>query len=585
MHRLSHRARSAGLLSLLVIALAACSQGGSGASASGNDRWVKYVADFTESYFKAHQDFAVNAGRHEFDGQMPATSAAGIAAEIERLRDERRKAVGFFESNLSAEERLQRDYVVAVIDRDLFWLAAARQPFWNPAFYVNALEPSPYIERNYAGPEVRLAAFTKYATEVPRVAADARANLAMPMAATLLNYGIDSFGGLADYFEKDVPAAFATVTDTKLKSDFAVANGRAIAAMRDLAAYLKTQLPTATRSFALGPELFAKMVHDTEGVDLSLEQLENAGRADLERNLQALREACVDFLKGKTVEDCVAKASARKPAAGTVEAARAQLPKLRAFIVEHDLVSIPGTEEAQVAEAPPYARSNFAFINIPGPFEKNLPSVYNVAPPDSKWSAAEQAGYIPSESALLFTSVHEVWPGHFLQFLHSNRASWQFGRLFVGYAFAEGWAHYSEEMMWEAGLGAGDPALHIGQLQQALTRNVRYLCALSIHARGLAPADCDKMFREQAFRDPGNARQQAARGVYDPAYLNYTLGKLMIRKLRADWIASRGGRAAWKQFHDQFLSYGGPPVPLVRRQMLGNNSGDVLELAKPGQSY
>jgi len=580
---LNSRTTSAGLLSLLVLALAACSQSGPSVSRGGNERFAKYVDDFTESYLQAHQDFAVNAGRHEFDGQIPATSAAGIAAEIERLRGERRKAVAFFESNLSAEERFQRDYVVAVIDKDLYWLDAARRPFWNPAFYVDVLEPSPYIQRNYASADVRMAAFTKYANEVPRVAADARANLAMPMARTLLNYGIDSFGGLADYFEKDVPAAFASVTDPKLKADFAAANAKAITAMRDLTAYLKTQLPSALPSFALGPDLFAKMVHDTEGVDLTLEQLENAGRADLERNLQALREACVDFLKGKTLAECVAKVSARKPAGGTVEAARAQLPKLRAFIVEHDLVSIPGAEQAEVAEAPPYGRSNFAFINIPGPYEKNLPSVYNVAPPDTAWSAAEQAAYIPSESALFFTSVHEVWPGHFLQFLHSNRASWRFGQLFVGYAFAEGWAHYSEEMMWEAGLGAGDPAMHIGQLQQALTRNVRYLCAISIHARGRPPADCDTMFREQAFRDAGNARQQAARGVYDPAYLNYTLGKLMIRKLRSDWTASRGGRAAWKQFHDQFLSYGGPPVPLVRRQMLGNGSGDVLELPKAAQ--
>ena len=579
-HRSSCRASFAGLVTLLVAVLAACSHGGSGAANSGDDRWQQYVDAFTESYFKAHPDFAVNAGRHEFDGQMPATSATGIAAEIERLRGARGQAVAFFESSLSAEERFQRDYVVAVIDRDLYWLDAARRPFWNPAFYIDALEPAPYIQRNYASAGVRMAAFTKYANEVPRVAADARANLAMPMATTLLKYGIDSFGGLADYYEKDVPSAFANVTDAKLKVDFAAANAKAIAAMRDLATYLNARLPAATPGFALGSGLFVQMVRDTEGVNLSLEQLENAGRADLERNLDALREACVDFLRGRSVEECIAKVSARKPAGGTVAAARAQLPALRAFIVEHDLVSIPGTEQAEVAESPPYARSNFAFINIPGPFEKNLPSVYNVAPPDTQWSAAEQAAYIPSESVLLFTSVHEVWPGHFLQFLHSNRASWRFGQLFVGYAYAEGWAHYSEEMMWEAGLGAGDAATHIGQLQQALTRNVRYLCALSIHARGLLPGECEKMFREQAYRDPGNARQQASRGVYDPGYLNYTLGKLMIRKLRSDWTASRGGRAAWKQFHDQFLSYGGPPVPLVRRQMLGNGSGDVIELPR-----
>ena len=567
--------RSVLLSALGTVLLCACSSGG------GGERWSHFVDDFTEAYFKAHPDFAVSSGRHEFDGRLPDTSRAGIAAEIERLRAARRQAVAFFETQLGAEERFQRDYVVAIIDRDLYWLSRANRPFWNPGFYVDVLDPQVYVTREYATPELRMAAFTRYAGEVPRVLADARANLVMPLARALLQYGIDSFGGYASYFEKDVPLAFASVTDAKLKEEFAAANGKAIAALKDFTGYLKAQLPTAKPTFALGAALFGEMVRDTEGVNVSLEDLENAGKADLERNLDALREACVDYLKGKSIEECIAKASANKPAGGTVAAATAQLPALRSFIVANDLVSIPGTEEAKVAEAPPYARSNFAFINIPGPYEKNLPSVYYVAPPDPGWSAAEQAAYVPAQGTLLFTSVHEVWPGHFLQFLHSNRASWRFGQLFIGYAFAEGWAHYSEEMMWEAGLGAGDPEKHIGQLQAALTRDVRYLCAIAIHARELPPENCEKMFREQAYRDPGNARQQAARGVYDPAYLNYTLGKLMIRKLRSDWTASRGGRAAWKQFHDQFLSYGGPPIPLVRKQMLGVGSGDLIELPKP----
>jgi len=573
---IAQRAVSCLLAGLILTAGAAC-----GPSAGGSERWTQFVDQFTESYFRTHPDFAVSQGRHEFDGQLPDMSAKGVAAEVERLRAERRAAVAFIEGRLNALERFQRDYVVAIIDRDLYWLDLAKRPFWNPAYYMDALEPSYYVEREYAPPDKRMEAFTRYAGEVPRIVADAKANLAMPLARPLLDYGIDSFGGLADYFEKDVPAAFAIVADAKLKGEFAAANARAVASLRDLVAYLKTQLPNAKPSFSLGAGLFITMVRDTEGVDVSLEDLESAGRADLERNLDALREACNEYLKGRSIEDCIARANGTKPAGGTVAAARAQLPMLRQFIIDHDLVSIPGSEQAKVAEAPPYARSNFAFINIPGPYEKNLPSVYNVAPPDPSWSKAQQEAYVPSEGTLLFTSVHEVWPGHFLQFLHSNRASWRFGQLFVGYAFAEGWAHYSEEMMWEAGLGAGDPEKHIGQLRAALMRDVRYLCAIAIHARELPPSECEKMFREQAYADPGNAHQQAARGVYDPAYLNYTLGKLMIRKLRSDWTATRGGRAAWKQFHDQFLSYGGPPIPLVRRQMLGVGSGEPLEIPKP----
>jgi uncharacterized protein (DUF885 family) len=259
-----------------------------------------------------------------------------------------------------------------------------------------------------------------------------------------------------------------------------------------------------------------------------------------------------------------------------VPAAREQLKELRAFVVAKDLVSIPGTEEALVEQAPPFKAQNFAFIEIPGPYEKGLPSIYYISPPDPSWSKAEQADYVPGKWDLMSTSAHEVWPGHFLQFLHSNRAASQIGRLFVGYAYAEGWAHYVEEMMIEKGWQAGNPEAHIGQLSKALLRNVRLLSSIGIHTKGMTVAESEKMFRELAYQDVGNARQQAARGAYDPGYLNYTLGKLMIRKLRDDWAATRGGETAWKQFHDAFLSYGGPPIPLVRRAMLGPNAGPAL---------
>ena len=296
------------------------------------------------------------------------------------------------------------------------------------------------------------------------------------------------------------------------------------------------------------------------------------------RAFSALVSACAAYLPGASLQACVDKVNADKAPGGAVEGARGQLAGLRQFILDKGIVSIPGDEQALVAEAPPYQRWNFAYIDIAGPYDKGMPSVYNIAPPDPAWPAAEQAAYTPGRSALLFTSVHEVWPGHFLQFLHANRSPSLFGQVFVGYAFAEGWAHYSEEMMWDAGLGAGAPDVHIGQLLEALMRNARFVCSLGLHTGNMSVAQCETLFREQALTDPGNARQQAERGTFDPAYLNYTLGKLMIRKLRDDWTASRGGRKAWREFHDAFLSYGGPPIPLVRQQMLGG--GDLFDAAK-----
>ena len=182
---------------------------------------------------------------------------------------------------------------------------------------------------------------------------------------------------------------------------------------------------------------------------------------------------------------------------------------------------------------------------------------------------------MPGEADLLFTSVHEVWPGHFLN-SSIHRSTFTFGKVFVGYAFAEGWAHYTEEMMRVAGVGGGGDEVVIGQLSNALLRDCRFLSAIGMHTGRITQEQSYRMFRDQCFQDEGNARQQAARGTYDPAYLNYTMGKLMIRKLRDDWVASRGERAAWKAFHDKFLSYGGPPIPLVRQQMMGGPAKAVF---------
>jgi uncharacterized protein (DUF885 family) len=268
---------------------------------------------------------------------------------------------------------------------------------------------------------------------------------------------------------------------------------------------------------------------------------------------------------------------ADKPAGNLLETAHNELDELKSFVSSRGIASIPGTEDVLVEESPLYMRWNSASINIPGPFEKNLPSRYYITLPDSSWSEKAREEYIPGKATLLFTSVHEVWPGHFLQFLHERQCPSDAGKMFGSYAFAEGWAHYTEEMMWDAGLHQGDVEAHIGQLKEALLRNVRYLSALGLHTGGMTVRQSEQMFREKAFQDSANAHQQALRGTFDPGYLNYTLGKLMIRQLRDDWCATRGGRKAWGQFHDEFLSYGAPPIPIVREIMLGPNSGPLLK--------
>jgi hypothetical protein len=537
--------------------------------------WTDFAASFLEDYFKAHPFFAVQAGRHEFDGQMGDLSAAGIAREVDWLKQQRQEAATFEPGQLTPEQRFEREYLLSVVEGQLFWLERAKAPFQNPAWYIDRLDPSVYLTRDYAPLAKRMQGYIGYARAVPKLAADIRANLHVPMAKSLIERGIEAFGGFADFYRNDVPKVFASVQDPQAQKDLAQVNEAAAKAMTELKTWLESERKNGTNDFAFGEPLFADMLKATERVDVPVADLEALGRADLERNTQALKEACAQYLPKGTLQACVEKESADKPTDGAVEGARKELADLRAFVVAKQIVTIPSDEQALVEEAPPYNRSNLAYIDVPGPYEKGVAYVYYIAPPDPKWSPKERAAYIPAKADLLYTSVHEVWPGHFLQFLHSNRNPSKIAALWVGYAYAEGWAHYAEEMMWEEGLGNGDPEQHIGQLTNALLRDVRFLSAIGLHTHGMTLEESEKMFRDQAFCDPGNARQQAARGTYDPAYLNYTLGKLMIRKLRSDWVAKQGEDAAtdpkkyWRAFHDKFLSYGGPPIPLVRKEMVG----------------
>ena len=531
--------------------------------------WGKYVETFLEGYFKVNPTFAVYQGKHEFDGQLPDWSPEGINAQIDYRKRAIADAKAVDDSDMTDTQKFERNYLVSVMEGELFFIEDAQDHLKNPAFYVGDLDPNVYIARPYGDATTRMKAFIAYANNVPKAAAQIKANLKLPLPATYLKFGQAGFGGFADYYTGDAKKAFAGVKDEALQKQFDEAAAKAGAAMKDLAAHIGSQ-PATSDGFALGADKFSKMVLANEGVDVSLEELEAIGRADLKRNQEALAVACSTYAPGATMQDCMNKMGANKAADGPVAEARRQLPPLKQFLIDKDIVSIPGTEEAKVEESPPYNRQNSAYIDIPGPYEKGLPSVYYISPPDPTWDKATQDGFVPGKMDLLGTSVHEVWPGHFLNFLHANRSESIFGKLFVGYAFAEGWAHYTEEMMMDAGLGetVGKDAaeMKVGQLSNALLRNCRYLSAIGLHARGMSVAQSEELFKNECYQDAGNSKQQAARGTYDPGYLNYTMGKLMIRKLRDDW--TKGDRTKWKAFHDEFLSYGGPPIPMVRKAMM-----------------
>jgi uncharacterized protein (DUF885 family) len=531
--------------------------------------WKDFAQQTVDRYFAFNPDFAIYQGAHQYDGKLPDWSESGLMAQKDFLHKVIADAQGY--ADLDKQDAFERNYLVQVAKGKLFFLKDADSPHTNPAFYVSSLDPNVYISRDYADKPTRMKALTAFFNQVPGRAKEIRANLKTPMPASFVKYGIAAFDGFADYYANDALEAFADVAAPEVQQNLKYSATKASRAMRELADWLRTQQAGATQDFALGPERFSRMLEATEAVDIPLDQLMKVARDDLARNQAAAKLACAQFAPGATIGACFDKMNADKPAGGPVAAARRQIPELTAFVKAKDLVTIPGTEQALVREAPPYNRQNSAYIDPPGPLEHGIPSIYYIAPPDPSWTPAMQKAYIPGKDDLLFTSVHEVMPGHFVQFLHSNRSPSLIGRLFVGYGFAEGWAHYVEQMMWDAGLGDGDPEVHVGQIANALLRDCRFISAIGLHAGGMTQQQSKDLFVRECYQDEGNAEQQAARGTYDPEYLNYTLNKLLIMKLRDDWTATRGGRKAWKAFHDAFLSYGGPPVPLVRQAMMGED--------------
>jgi hypothetical protein len=520
----------------------------------------------------------VGLGLHQYDGKLPDDSEAGVRRRIAFLTEARARLELLPANELSETSRLERDVFVTRLRGDLFDLSVRRTPWRSPLRYLGALSLLNYTSRDYAPIDERARAVLAICRGSGAFLATARQNLEAKLPRAALGFAIQMIGGQLTFIEKDAAAALAGVNDPQLKVDVTAGLAELVAQLSAYRDDLKGRLEQATDDFALGPQAFLRMLEETEGVKIDLPTLERVARADLERNRRALVEAAHAFAPGKPLTEALAAASAdRPPAAEVVALGREQVVALRAFLDSHPLVTIPSNEQAEVRESPPFMRMNFASINQPGVFESRpLPSFYFISPPDPKWSEAEQLAYVPSRQGLLFTTIHEVWPGHFLDRLRRVRLTSKILRSFGSYASNEGWAHYVEEMMWDEGVAGNDPRAHIAQLLQALMRDGRMLAAIGLHTQGMTIDDAQKLFVEQAFQDVGTARQQATRGTLDPMYLNYTLGKLMILKLRADWRSKTGAAYNLRAFHDQLLSYGDAPLPLIRRAMLKDDSGAVL---------
>jgi uncharacterized protein (DUF885 family) len=579
--------RSWRVLPLLALLALSCGGGGGGASkpAPSGKAGAPAPADFARSadrffqrYLELSPTEAASLGFHKYDGKLPDVSGKALAERVAWLEEQRALFEKIPAAGLGGQAAIEREVILAQIRGDLFDLDVARWPMVNPMYYVEALELTDYISRDYAPLAERARGVIGIARGARSYLQAAQANLPEAIPRTWIETALLQVNGMIDFAYKDVVEALAPLDDRKLSTEVGEALMAYSAALTGYRDFLTARLAKATDDYALGAERFSRMLADKEGVKVDLGRLEQLGAADLERNLASMEKVARQIDPKRPVAQVVKKVQEDKPAAGKVlSEATAQATRMRKLLVDKSVVTIPSEDVAEVRPSPPFMRWNFAFLSSPGVFEeKALPAFYYISPPDPKWPKKEQRAYIPPRGDLLYTTIHEVWPGHFLHYLHQKQNRSRILRSFCSYSMAEGWAHYTEEMMHELGAGGGDPALAVGQLTDALLRNVRYMSAIGLHTKGMKVEASVAMFEEKAFAEKPTARQQASRGTFDPGYLNYTLGKLMIRKLHDDWKAKAGSEYSLKAFHDQFLSHGCAPVPVIRRSMLGADAGPPL---------
>lgn len=566
------------LAALSALALA-CGPGGAPNSAE-RARFAELADSLVAGWFEHDPATGVYLGLHQYDGRLPDVTPQGFARAHQFAARAIAELEAIAEQRLSPRQQVERETLLVAFRSARFELDELRAPWRDPRYYLGSLALTNYVSRDYAPLEQRARAVAALAQAAPAYLEQANANLARALPRPWLETAISQARGAVRFVRDDVPPLLSPIEAENLRATLRAALAGMAAALETYAEALTARLPEAGDDFALGEKRFLRMLRETQGIEIELAQLEKIFAADLARNQAALAAAAAALDPQASVAEVVARVLAEKPAAEEVLAlATRQSEAMREAVLRLELASIPSDDEVEVVETPPFMRYNSAFLSAAGPFEKKpLPSFYYISPPDPSWSEADQRAYLPGEKDLLFTSVHETWPGHFLQSLHEKRIESRVLRAFGTTATSEGWAHYAEELMWEAGVW-DDPAVHVGQLLNALLRNARCLSAIGLHVRGMTVAESEQLFREVAFLDPGNAQQQAYRGTFDPMYLIYTLGKLAIQKMRADWraqIESGGGSYRHRDFHDAMLSYGVAPLPAIRRALLGPQAGPLL---------
>jgi uncharacterized protein (DUF885 family) len=519
---------------------------------------------------------------HEYVGKVPDFSRKGIENYLSTARQQLADLDNLDRTALSDQDKFDVELLRHNLEAGMFDLADLRDWENSPLFYAGGLTLFSYLSRNYAPLPERIAALTEQQKQIPGFLKIARENLKPPFARPLLEVSIMALQGEIRLRQTDVEAVTRSPgLSEKLQQESADANQAAIAAIQELVDYLKEQQAQAHDDFTLGRENYEKLLRYGELIDMPLEEVLAAGERNLQENFEAIKALAREIDPAASLSEIKARFDKQHPTAeDLIPYTQGLLENIREYLIAKDLITIPNENRATVAPTPASQRWSFASMAPAGPFETSNESFYFVTPPEDDWTPERAEDWLTvfNYGNLEDISIHEVYPGHFVHFQHIHQAPSHVTRVLLmsSPCHFEGWAHYAEQMMLEQGYGNNDPAIRLAQLTWALVRNCRYVASIKMHTQGMSVDEATRLFMDYAGLAEGPARAEALRGTFDPGYFSYTLGKLMFLKLRDDLRARDGEKFSLKAFHDACVSNGAPPVPLLRKKLLGENSGSLL---------
>ena len=577
-----------------MLAMGVCMTATLSAHAASDDWKQKFdkVSDeyFDQVYFHYQPTAGTLAGYHQYDVQLEDLSRKNIDAQIADLKSFEKRVEAIQPSAGAADftPRSDREIVLANIRSQLLTLEVIRPWEKNADNYSSLAANGAFtlMERKFASPDERLRSLIAREKQMPALFADARANLKNP-PRIFTEIAIEQLPGIVSFFQNDVPSAFSEAKDPALKAEFAKSNAAVIASLQSYLEWLKNDvLVRSNGDFRIGAETFAKKLQYDEMVDIPLDKLLEIGWADLRNNQEHFKQVAKELEPNKDAREVLEELGENHPAPDQlIPSFRATFDGLVKFIREHHIVTIPSDVRPIVEETPAFMRATtFASMDTPGPFEKHATEAYfNVTLPDPSMTPKEVEGYMHSFNVgtVISTAVHEAYPGHYIQFLWLPQAPSRVRKLLGANTDIEGWAHYTEQMMLDEGYGQpGQGAkdereskfLRLGQLQDALLRNARFIIGIQMHSGKMSVDEAEAFFQKEGYQSKETAVVETKRGAGDPTYLYYTLGKLQIMKLREDMKKKQGAAFSPEEFHDNFLKQGFPPIKIVREALLGDDS-------------